>query len=582
MGADASPTENNGTEFAVKNRELADIFDRIGDALEFQGENPFKISAYRRAARVLRDLSEDIEIFQREGRLREIPGVGEGIARKIDEWLTTGKMKKYDEVTSDVPERLLNLLGIMGLGPKTLSLVHRELGVKDIRGLKKVMKDGSLEKLPGMGAKKVENILRGIQLFELSAERIPLGVAFPAVEKVVEILKKEKGVEQISPAGSLRRMRETVGDLDILTTGKAGKRIIDKFTKLPTVRDVLAAGETKGSVIVEGGTQMDLRVVPEKSYGAALQYFTGSKAHNVKLRGMARAKGLKLSEYGVFRGKKAKAGKTEEEVYRALKLPLIPPELREDRGEVEAALKGALPKLVGYDEIRGDLHVHSRYSDGTATIEEIAKRAKEFGYEWICICDHSKSVRYAGGLSEDRLLRQMKEIEGVNKKLKGIRVLCGIEVDILQDGSLDYADEILQKLDVVVAAIHMGFKRDVTKRMISAMQNRNVDIIAHPTGRLISSREGYDVDLDRVMEKAAETNTALEINAYFDRLDLNDVNCRKAKDLGVKLTIGSDAHNLGMLWYARLGVGVARRGWLESADVLNTYSWPELKKVMKG
>lgn len=566
----------------MKNRELAGIFDKIGDALELKAENPFKISAYRKAARVLRDLSEDIEVIHEEGRLRDIPGVGEGIAKKIDEWLTTGKMKKYEEATSDVPGKLLDLLGILGLGPKTLSLAHERLGVKDIKDLKRVIDDGSLEKLPGMGAKKVENILRGIQLFEKSRERIALGVAFPVVEEVIETLRKEKEVLEICPAGSLRRMKETVGDLDILATGRHGREIIEKFTKLPTVKDILAAGETKGSVIVEGGTQMDLRVVPQKSYGAALQYFTGSKPHNIKLRGMAVGKGLKLSEYGVFKGKKPVAGKTEEEVYKTLNLPWIPPELREDRGEVEAALKKALPKLVNYGEVKGDLHVHSRYSDGTATIEEIATRAQEFGYEWICISDHSKSVKFARGLSEERLMKQIEEIEKVNKKLKGIRVLKGIEMDILQDGSLDYPDEILKRLDVVIAAVHIGFKKEVTKRMMAAMENPNVDIIAHPTGRLISSREGYEVDLEKVMKKAAETNTALEINAYFDRLDLNDVNCKRAKELGVKLTIGTDAHNLGMLWYAKLGVGVARRGWLEASDVLNTYSWPQLKKALKG
>ena len=565
----------------MKNKELADIFDRIGDALEFKGENPFKISAYRKAARVLRDLTEDIESYQREGRLTEIPGVGEGIAKKIDEWLTTGKMKKYEEVTSDIPAKLLDLLRIMGLGPKTLSLAHRELGIADIDDLKRVIEDGSLQELPGMGAKKVLNIVRGMQLFELSGERIPLGVAFPVVEEVVGRLKEEKSVKGISPAGSLRRMKETVGDLDILATGRRGGEIIEKFTRLPTVKEILTAGETKGSVVVEGGTQIDLRVVPEGSYGAALQYLTGSKPHNVKLRGMARDRGLKISEYGVFRGKKRIAGRTEDDVYQSLELPWIPPELREDRGEVEAAVEGHLPTLLGYDEIRGDFHVHSNYSDGAATIEEIAGRAEQLGYEWIVIADHSKSVKFARGLSEDRLLEQIEEIKKVNKKLAGLRVLSGAEVDITQDGSLDYSDEILKRLDVVIAAVHIAFKKNVTKRIVSAMENPNVDIIAHPTGRLISSREGYDIDLDRIMEKAALTNTALEINAYFDRLDLNDTNCRKAKDLGVKFAIGTDAHNLGMLWYAKLGVGVARRGWLERGDVLNSCSWPELERILK-
>lgn len=561
----------------MKNKELALIFEKIGDALEFKGENPFKIIAYRKAARILNDLTEDIEVIHRQGTLRDIPGIGEGIAKKIDEYLRTGKMKKYEEVTGDLPDGLLELMEIPSLGPKTLSLAHKKLGVSNLEDLRRVIEDGSLAELPGMGQKKAENILKGIERFEVSRRRISLGDAFPLVMSVVNELKQLKEIKQISPAGSLRRLKETIGDIDILVAGDKGREIIGAFTHLPEVAEILAKGETKGSVVMRGGQQVDLRVVPEDSYGAALQYFTGSKAHNIKLRYMARERGLKISEYGVFKGEKKIAGETEEEVYGTLGLPWIPPELREDRGEIEAALEGKLPSLVDETDIKGDLHVHSKYSDGSASIEELAREAMRLGYEYIAICDHSKSVKYAGGLPEDKLLKQLEEIAELNGKLKDFTILSGTEVDILQDGSLDYPDHILERLDLVVAAIHIGFKQRCTERMLQAMENPHVDVIAHPTGRLISSREGYEIEINRIIEKAAETITALEINAYYDRLDLNDINARRAKEYGVKLSIGTDAHHKHQLWMMKLGVGVARRGWLEPKDLLNTLPADKLK-----
>ncbi|MFQ6091081.1 MAG: DNA polymerase/3'-5' exonuclease PolX [bacterium] len=562
----------------MKNRAIAAMFERIGDVLEFQGELSFKVSAYRKAARVISDLRDDIEAIWREGKLRQIPGVGEGIAKKIDEYLRTGRMSKYEEVTKTVPAGLVDLMSIQGLGPKTLALVHKELGVKNLEDLKKAIASGAMESLAGMGAKKVENIVRGIQLQAASQGRIPLGIALPLVESVVEQLEKVKGVLQISPAGSLRRMRENIGDIDILTTGHDGRKIIDHFVHLDQVEEVLAAGETKGSVIVEGGVQVDVRVVEPDSFGAAMQYFTGSKAHNIRLRGIAKERGLKINEYGVFRGKKKIGGKDEEQVYAALDLPWIPPEMREDRGEVELAQSGRLPDLMGYDNVRGDIHVHSNYSDGSATLKEIATRAKRLGYEYIAVCDHSESAKYARGVSPQKLMEKIGEIRAINRRISGITLLSGIEVDIRGDGSLDCSDELLDKLDVVVAAIHSGFKRNVTARMLKAMDNPHVDIIAHPTGRLISSREGYEVDIDAVMRKAAETGTALEINAYYDRLDLDDVSSRKAKEMGVKLAIGTDAHHIDQLWMMRLGVAVARRGWLEREGVINTHPLGKLLK----
>jgi len=553
----------------VKNRELALAFERIGDALEFRGENPFKIIAYRRAARILNDLTEDIEVIHAKGALRSIPGIGEGIAKKIDEFLRTGKMKKYEEVVGDIPDGFLELMAIPNLGPKTLGLANKELGVRSLSDLKRVILDGSLARLPRMGEKKVANILKGIKRFEVSKERISLGEAFPLVTRVTDRLRQLKEVHQVSPAGSLRRSKETVGDIDILVSAETGREVIRAFTHMPEVEERLAEGDTKGSVVMAGGHQVDVRVVPENSYGAALQYFTGSKAHNVKLRSMARERGLKISEYGVFKGERKVAGKTEEEVYGILNLPWVPPELREDRGEIEAAMKGKLPSLVEYVHIKGDLHVHSDYSDGAASLEEIAEEAKRLGYEYVAICDHSKSVRYAGGLSEERILEQLEHIARLNEKIGNFTILAGTEVDILQNGTLDYPDRLLEKLDIVVAAIHMGFKQNCTERMQKAMDNPHVDVIAHPTGRLISSREGYQIEIHKIIEKAAATGTALEINAYYDRLDLSDVNVRTAKEYGVHLSIGTDAHNLHQLWMMKLGVGVARRGWLEPEDLLN-------------
>ncbi len=565
----------------MKNRELAEIFGKMADILEFKGENPFKVNAYRKASRVIGELRDDIEAIYKQGELMNIPGIGSGIAKKIEEYLTTGRMSKYEEVTQGVPEGLIGLMAIQSMGPKTLALLHDRLGVESLDDLKRVIEDGSMEALPGLGAKKVENIKRGIKLYAASRGRIPLGIALPIVEGIIAQLKQMKQIIQISAAGSLRRMKENIGDIDILTTGAEGKQIIQRFTQLPQVTEVLAAGDTKGSVIIEGKTQVDLRVVSPQSFGSALQYFTGSKAHNIHLREIAKERGLKISEYGIFRGDERLGGQREEDIYSALGLCWIPPEMREDRGEIEAASRGTLPELVKPEEIRGDLHVHSQHSDGTATIEQIALKAKELGYKYIAICDHSQSAQYAGGLSEDELLEEIREIEQLNQKLGGIRILAGTEVDIKADGSLDYPEELLSKLDIVVAAVHSGFKKNVTERMIKAMENPHVDIIAHPTGRLISSREGYEVDVDQIMAKAAETHTALEINSYYDRLDLSDINCMKAKQMGVKLSIGTDAHHVDQLWAIRLGVAVARRGWLGGNDLLNTLSLQRLLEFLQ-
>jgi len=566
----------------MKNKEIASIFARIGDALEIKGETVFKVIAYRKASRILEDLTEDIEIVARENRLQNIPGIGSGIAKKIEEYLQTGQMKKYRDALSEIPESLLELLEIQSLGAKTIHVAHKQLGVNNLNDLKRAIKDGSLAKLYGLGEKKAENIKKGIEIYEQAQEHIPIFEALNLVEEVIKYLKKAPHISRLSPAGSLRRMKETVGDIDILAAGKKGAQIIHNFTQFPGVTRVLAEGETKGSVLVstkKGERQVDLRIVDESEYGAALQYFTGSKAHNIKLRSMAKEKGLKISEYGVFKEKKKIAGYTEEEVYKTLDLPFIPPELREDRGEVELALKNSLPRIVEYSDIKGDLHVHSHYSDGDLSIKELAELAQGIGYEYIAICDHSQSAKYAHGLPADRLLKQIEEIDQLNQEIKNFKILKGIEVDILHDGKLDFPDELLKKLDLVIAAIHSGFKRNVTERILRALENPYVTIIAHPSGRLISRREGYDVDLEKVLQGAKKTGKTLELNAFYDRLDLNEFYLKKAKKGGIKIAIGTDTHYAGGLQMMRLGVGIARRAWLEKKDILNCLSYDELKNM---
>jgi len=567
-----------------KNKELAAIFNRIADALEIKGELAFKVQAYRKAARVLEELPEDIETLSKEKRLQNIPGIGSGLAAKIEEYLATGRMQKYEEALSGIPLSLLTLLEIPGLGPKTIHLANKELGVQSLADLKRVIRDGSLSELPGLGAKRVENILKGIETFEKAQERISLYEALSIVETVLDHLKKAPGIKQMAPAGSLRRMKETVGDIDILATGKDGAAIIRHFTHHPAVSRVLAEGSTKGSILLQtesGERQVDLRIVEASEYGAALQYFTGSKAHNIRLRSLARELGLKISEYGVFRGEKKIAGREEAEVYQALGLPWIPPELREDRGEIEAAQEGRLPQLIEAEDIKGDLHVHSNWSDGSLSLEQLAEQARQRGYEYLAICDHSPSAKYARGLTPDQLVEQMKEIDRLNKKLTGLVLLKGVEVDILADGSLDLPDRLLQKLDVVVASVHSGFRKQVTERISRALANPYIQIIGHPSGRLISGRAGYEVNLDEVMAAAKRMGKALELNAYYDRLDLNEIYLRKAKELKIPIAIGTDTHGPGGLAMMRFGVGIARRGWLEKGDVLNCLTMAELREKLQ-
>jgi DNA polymerase (family 10) len=569
----------------VKNQEIADIFSRLADILEIRGEEFFRVTTYRRVARIIEDLPGDVADLVESGELLDIKGIGKGTVAGVEEYLATGKMSRYEEARKSIPKGLAELLSVPGLGPKTIGLLWHELNVKSIKSLKRALRSRKMLELPGMGAKKVENIEAGIRVYESRSGRLTLGTVLPAALATVAELREATGIDDIEVAGSIRRWRETIGDIDILALSSKPAPVIKAFTELPRVIEVLAAGTTKASVRVADGLQMDLRVVPPSVYGAALMYFTGSQAHNVKLRGLAQSKGLKLSEYGLFQGERCVAGRTERAVMKKLGLPFIPPELREDRGEVEAALEGELPELVELADIRGDLHVHSNYSDGHSTIEEVARAAKARGYKYVSINDHSRSLGVAHGLTIERLLEQAEEIAQVNRRVKGITVLCGTEADILSDGSMDFPDEVLEKLDVVVGSIHSGFQQSedrITGRILSAIQNPHVDIIGHPTGRLLGTRPAYDVDLEAVMAAAADTGTALEINAYHERLDLNDINARRAAEMGVKVAINTDSHHVDQMWTMELGVRTARRAWLTPANILNTLTTKTLLKTLSG
>ncbi len=568
----------------MKNAEIAKILNTIGDVLELKGESVFRVNAYRKAARILQDQPKDVEALAASGELAELPGFGASMVDHVTEYLKTGKMQRYEELKGELPGELVKMLEIPGLGPKTIMLLHRKLGIKTLEGLRRAMDDRSLASLPGMGDKKVEHLRKGYQLYLAARERMTLGVALPAAEEIVAKLVKVKGVAQASAAGSLRRRRETIGDIDILACGKDGGKIVEAFTKLPGVEEVLAAGATKGSVRVEEGLQIDLRVVDCDAWGAALQYFTGSKAHNIKLRALAEKKGMKINEYGLFKGKTRVAGKTEEEIYAKLGLDCMAPEMREDRGEIEAAAKHALPKLVDLGDIRGDLQMHSTWSDGADSIADMADAARKLGYEYILLTDHSQSLKVAGGLTPAEVKKARKEIDALNAKYKGFRILHGTECDILADGRLDYPDEVLAQFDLVLASVHVRLgdpPARMTERLIRAIENPRVRIIGHPTGRRFGFRDASAMDIEKVMKAAAANGVALEINAHYERLDLNDVHARMAADLGVTIVISTDAHNTAGLSMMRFGVAVARRAWLAPGQILNTRPLKDLQSWVK-
>ena len=560
----------------MKNSDIAKVFQDIADLLELKGENVFKIRAYQKAARAIEHYPRELKIMIEEGEnLRVIPGVGEAIAKKATELITTGKLGYYENLKAEFPEGITNLLAIPGIGPKTAKKLSSELGITSEDELEQAIKEGKVAKLFGLGDKTAENMLRQIQALRRKDQRIPIGEALPVVEEILAALRSVPGVRNLTAAGSLRRFRETVGDIDLMGTADEPKEVIDAFVALPQIAQVLAQGSTKASAIVKSGLQVDLRMVEHESFGSLLQYFTGSKQHNISLRERAHRQGLKLSEYGitVIVTDRLEKFSSEEQFYHRLGLQYIPPELREAQGEIEKAAEGAIPRLVESSDIRGDLHIHTEWSDGHDSIENIALAAREMGYQYIAITEHSAGRGIAHGLDADRLKQQIAQIKALNERITGIRVLTGIEVDIRADGSLDMPHEILSELDVVIAGVHSALNQNeetMTKRLLRAIENPDVDIIAHPTCRLIGEREPIAIDLEAIFQAAAKHHKFMEINAMPDRLDLRDVHAFRARDLGVMLAIGTDAHSVAHLNFMRFGIGVARRAWCEPKHILNT------------
>ncbi|KYK20363.1 hypothetical protein AYK24_03730 [Thermoplasmatales archaeon SG8-52-4] len=569
----------------MKNQLVASILYQIADLLDLKGEIFFKTRAYRMAAQTIEVLNEDIEIVSNENRLQEIPGIGDALAKKIFEIVKTGDLEYFEKLKKEIPKGLLDMLNISGLGPKKVSALYKNLKIKTIEELRKACIDGKLRELDGFGEITERNILRGIQLLKKTSGRALLNLASEDGINYIKYLEKNKKIDRLSIAGSLRRWKETIGDIDIIASSDFPDEVIEYFIKYKDVQQVLLKGSTKTSVVLYDDLQVDLRVVKDESFGAALQYFTGSKEHNVKMRSTAIKKGYKLNEYGLFKKGTDKyiVGKSEEDIYKKLGLSYIEPELRENRGEIEVAFKNKLPKLVKFNDIRGDLHVHSDWSDGFEKIESIAKYSKKIGYEYVGITDHSQSLKVARGLSEEKVLKKINEIDKLNKKIEDFKILSGTECDIKADGSLDYSEKILKKFDYVCAGIHTMFKMnsdDLTRRIIKAIENKYVTFIAHPTCRLIRTREPFELDMEKIYDKAKENNTYLEINSFPDRLDLNDIQSKTAKERGVKFIIGTDAHILNQLSFIKYGIATARRGWLSKKNILNTHSLKELEKII--
>jgi DNA polymerase (family 10) len=569
----------------MKNQEIAKIFNEIAGLLEIKNDNPFRIRAYRRAALNVEGLTRNVEDLS-EDELLEVPGVGKDLAAKIDEYIKTGNIAAHEELKKEIPQIVLDLESVPGLGPKTAMLLHEKLHIKSIDELAKLAEEHKLAGLPGIKGKTEENILKGIGMLRRGQERSPLGKVLPIAQDLVDQLRLKAPLTRIDIAGSLRRWKDTIKDIDILAMSDNPKEVMRVFVHLPHVKEVIMQGPTKSSVVIKEGLQVDLRVVEKESYGAALAYFTGSKEHNIRLREMAVKRGLTINEYGIFRVKDNTklGGEKEEDTYKILDLQYVPPEMREDRGEIEAAIEGKLPKLVTVNDIKGDLHVHSKWSDGSHTFEQLAEVAKEHGYSYFALTDHSQGLGVARGLTAERLAEQKREIDTLNKKLKNIRILHGTEVDIRSDGTLDFHDDVLQTLDIVVASIHSGFKQtkeQLTSRIVAAMKNPYVSIIAHPTGRLIGERDAYEVDMDEILKTAKETGTAMEINAYPLRLDLSDIYAKKAKELRIPIVISTDAHVTTQFNFMSYGVSIARRSWLEKEDIANTLEVKQLLKKLK-
>lgn len=569
----------------MRNKDVAEIFSNIADLLEIKGEKVFRVNSYRRVARTIKDLTTDIEQFAERGELDSLPGIGKSTAEKIQEYLDNGAVSLHQELLESIPAELPSLLKISGLGPKRIALIWHELGVECLADLKETIETGRLESLKGMGAKSVKQIAEAIAFAEQSEGRTPLGLAWPLALELAAEMRKVESVKRVVIGGSVRRGCETIGDIDLLCESNEGERVVGAFTLLPQVKRILAAGTTKGSVLVERrdgvDVQVDCRVVPGESFGAALQYFTGSKEHNVRLRELAAKRDWKLNEWGLFAGERRLAGNEEPGIYTKLGLPAIPPEMREDRGEFDI---DEIDPLIELADVRGDLHLHTTASDGTADVAEMAEAAAAIGYEYIAITDHSKSSTIANGLSIDLMWRHIEKIRNLNKTLDSITLLIGCECDILSDGRLDYPDTLLAACDLVVASVHTAMKQPrnrVTGRVLDAMASPYVHIIGHPTGRLLNRREPMDLDMEAIIKRAAETNTALEMNASWQRLDLKDQHARMARDAGVMLAISTDAHSVAQFDQMKYGVVTARRAWVRPRDVLNTRYLPALREWIK-
>lgn len=558
----------------VHNRDIADIFNKTADLLEIKGENQFRVRAYRNAAQSIEDFPERLSEMADSGEdISELSGIGKDLAGKIETISKTGELPLLSELEEEFPEGIHLLLKVEGLGPKKVKKLYEELDIGDIESLNEAMEKGKIRELSGFGKKTEENIRNNVENFSPGNERILLKNVEELVEDLTAYLEKENTLHRITVAGSYRRRKETVGDIDILATSSSNKKGMEHFVNYEDVRRVLSKGSTRSTVVLQSGLQVDLRIVEPDSYGAALYYFTGSKEHNIAVRKRGGDRDLKINEYGVFKGDEQTAGKEEADIFDKVGLPFIEPELRENRGEIEAAEKGELPELITIGDIQGDLHVHTKATDGKNDMEELVEAARERGYSYLAICDHSQHVTVAGGLDEDALSKQIDEIDELNESLENFRLLKGIEVDILEDGSLDLPDDILKRLDLRVCSIHYKFNlsaQEQTDRVLKAMENPLFTIFAHPTGRLLGEREPYEIDIDAVMEKALETGTALELNAYPQRLDLHDVHLKAAKEKGVPIIISTDAHSVNGLRFMEYGISQARRGWLEKDDVLNT------------
>jgi len=570
----------------IHNSDIADIFNKLADTLEIEGANEFRVRAYRNAARVVNDLPQAISAMLDRGEsLLALPGIGKDLEGKIKEIIETGTLSQLTEEEKRLPPGLRALMKIGGLGPKRVRALYEQLGIATISELKEAALGGRIRALRGFGKKTEEMVLEELrEEGEERGKRVKLRIAEQIADSLTEYLKAVDGVTQVTAAGSYRRRKETVGDLDVLVTCSADCPVIDRFVSYGDVLKVISKGSTRSTVVFRSGIQVDLRVVPPESYGAALHYFTGSKSHNIAVRVMGVRRELKINEYGVFRGEEQIAGRTEKEVYAAVSLPYIEPELRENLGEIEAARDGRLPQLITLKELRGDLHAHTSETDGRHTMREMAEAARIAGYEYLAVTDHSKRLAMTRGFDETRLALRNKEIDRLNAELKGIILLKSIEVDILEDGTLDLADSILKELDLTVCSVHSRFtlsREKQTERIIRAMDNPYFSILAHPSGRLIDERAPYDVDMERVIDAARIRGCILELNAQPDRLDLTDIYCKMAKESGVRIAVSTDAHSKNELALMRFGIAQARRGWLEPRDVVNTLTWPELKKVLK-